>query len=57
MVISPEFRMGHYRVNDHPYRAPQFIPIWGGLQNDTKIRTQLTGIDDIIIMTNEIITF
>ena len=33
------------------------IPIWGGLQNDTKIGTQLTGIDDIIIMTNEIITF
>ena len=37
--------------------GPQFIPIWRGLQNDTKIRTQLTGIDDIIIMTNEIITF
>jgi len=24
MVISPAFRMGQYRVNDHPYHAPQF---------------------------------
>ena len=24
MVIWPAFRMGQYRVNDHPYRAPQF---------------------------------
>ena len=24
MVIWPEFRMGQYRVNDHPYHAPQF---------------------------------
>ena len=25
MVIWPEFRMGKYRTNDHPYHAPQFI--------------------------------
>ena len=25
MVIWPAFRMGQYRVNDHPYYAPQFI--------------------------------
>ena len=25
MVIWPAFRMGQYRVNDHPYHAPQFI--------------------------------
>ena len=25
MVIWPAFRMGLYRVNDHPYHAPQFI--------------------------------
>ena len=25
MVIWPEFRMGQYRVNDHPYHASQFI--------------------------------
>ena len=24
MVIWPTFRMGQYRVNDHPYHAPQF---------------------------------
>ena len=24
MVISPAFRMAQYRVNDHPYHAPQF---------------------------------
>ena len=24
MVIWPAFRMGQYRVNDHPYHAPQF---------------------------------
>ena len=24
MVIWPEFRMRQYRVNDHPYHAPQF---------------------------------
>ena len=24
MVIWPEFRMGQFRVNDHPYHAPQF---------------------------------
>ena len=24
MVIWPEFRMGQYRVNDHPYHGPQF---------------------------------
>ena len=23
MVIWPEFRMGKYRINDHPYHAPQ----------------------------------
>ena len=28
--------------------------IWGGSQNNSKIATQLTGINDIIIMTNEI---
>ena len=25
MVIWSAFRMGQYSVNDHPYRAPQFI--------------------------------
>jgi len=25
MVIWPAFRVGQYRVNDHPYHAPQFI--------------------------------
>ena len=25
MVIWPAFRMGQYRVDDHPYHAPQFI--------------------------------
>ena len=25
MVIWPAFRMGQYRVNNHPYHAPQFI--------------------------------
>ena len=25
MVIWPAFRMRQYRVNDHPYHAPQFI--------------------------------
>ena len=25
MVIWPAFRKGQYRVNDHPYHAPQFI--------------------------------
>ena len=25
MVIWPVFRMGQYRVNNHPYHAPQFI--------------------------------
>ena len=25
MVIWPEFRTRQYRVNDHPYHAPQFI--------------------------------
>ena len=25
MVIWPEFRMGQYRVNYHPYHAPQFM--------------------------------
>ena len=25
MVIWPAFRMEQYRVNDHPYHAPQFI--------------------------------
>ena len=24
MVIWPAFRLGQYRVNDHPYYAPQF---------------------------------
>ena len=24
MVIWPAFRIGQYRVNDHPYHAPQF---------------------------------
>ena len=24
MVIWPEFPMGQYRANDHPYHAPQF---------------------------------
>ena len=24
MVIRPAFRMGQYRVDDHPYHAPQF---------------------------------
>ena len=24
MVIWPAFHMGQYRVNDHPYHAPQF---------------------------------
>ena len=28
MVIWPVFRMGQYRVTDHPYHAPQFIPWW-----------------------------
>ena len=27
MVIWPAFRMGQYRVNDHPYHAPQFIGV------------------------------
>ena len=25
MVIWPACRMGQYRINDHPYHAPQFI--------------------------------
>ena len=25
MVIWPAFRMGQYRVNDHPYHTPQFM--------------------------------
>ena len=25
MVIWPAFRMEKYKVNDHPYHAPQFI--------------------------------
>ena len=25
MIIWPAFRLGKYRVNDHPYHAPQFI--------------------------------
>ena len=28
MVIWPEFRMGEYRANDHPYHAPQFIDLF-----------------------------
>ena len=24
MILLPAFRMGQYRVNDHPYHAPQF---------------------------------
>ena len=27
MVIWSAFRLGQYRVNDHPYHAPQFIDI------------------------------
>ena len=27
MVIWPAFRMEKYRVNDHPYHAPQFITL------------------------------
>ena len=27
MVIWPAFLMGQYRVTDHPYHAPQFIPV------------------------------
>ena len=32
MVIWSEFRMGKYRVNDHPYHAPQFIYLAKGIQ-------------------------
>ena len=31
MVIWPACRMGQYRVNDHPYHAPQFIK-WLGFE-------------------------
>ena len=34
MVIWPAFRMGQYRVNDHPYHAPQLKhPFGRGLEN------------------------
>ena len=35
MVIWPVFRMEKYRVNDHPYHAPQFI-IFGPVQNSIR---------------------
>ena len=35
MVIWPALRMGQYRVNDHPYHAPQFIiPIKMGYEEN-----------------------
>ena len=32
MVIWPAFRMEKYRVNDHPYHAPQFMSFINPLQ-------------------------
>ena len=34
MVICPAFRRGQYRVNDHPYHAPQFINYY---ENDSML--------------------
>ena len=42
MVIWPAFRMRQYRVNDHPYHAPQFSifcsPIISGAENGFRLR-------------------
>ena len=38
MVIWPAFRMGQYRVNDHPYHAPQFIDRMDRLNSGIKNR-------------------
>ena len=36
MVILPAFRMEQYRVNDHPYQAPQFTVLirWSNFSDD-----------------------
>ena len=37
IVIWAAFRMGQYRVNDHPYHAPQFIEslFYGDIEGST----------------------
>ena len=42
MVIWPAFRMGQYRVNDHPYHAPQFIEC--ALRVAMKLYIEISGV-------------
>ena len=49
MVVWPAFRMGQYRVNDHPYHTPQFTLTWAMLNDQTVKSSLLALVGDFFI--------